>query len=351
METTIFLYIHFLLLSISCFIHKSNGLNSTLENCNLFEGSWIIDESYPPYDSLSCPFLRDDFNCLKNGRPDEFYLKYRWQPTACNLPRFDGKIFLEKMKGKRLLFVGDSLGNNQWESLACLLHAAVPTSKYVYDKGGIITLKFQEYGVSLEYLKNPFLVDVSHDKDGRILTLDSITRSSIWTKTDVLIFNSYHWWNHTGTLQGWDYLEVGGKRFKDMDRMKAYKIGLTTWANWIDSNIDPTKTRVFFQGIPALHFAGVDWGEPKEKNCNGQTKPLGGSTFLGESYPGQPVIKEVLSSMNKSVILLDITLLTALRKDGHPSIYGTSGQLDCSHWCVAGVPDTWNSLLYTSLIS
>ncbi|KAK6790668.1 hypothetical protein RDI58_009749 [Solanum bulbocastanum] len=203
------------------------------------------------------------------------------------------------MKGKRILFVGDSLGNNHWESLACLLHAALPSSKYDYQTGDtLITLKFLEYEVSLQYLRNEFLVDLSIEKDGRILKLDSFTNTSIWEGADVLIFNSYYWWTHTGTLQ-----------------------------------------------------AGANWGEPKEVNCKGQTKTIGGSTYPGERYPGEPVIKEVLNTMKKYVQLLDITLLTQLRKDGHPSIYGTSGELDCSHWCIAGVPDTWNLLLYTTLIS
>ncbi|MCD7468970.1 hypothetical protein HAX54_007539 [Datura stramonium] len=49
----------------------------------------------------------------------------------------------------------------------------------------------------------------------------------------------------------------------------------------------------------------------------------------------------------------------AMRKDAHPSIYSgalTSEQranpdhsADCSHWCLAGLPDTWNQLFYTAL--
>lgn len=76
---------------------------------------------------------------------------------------------------------------------------------------------------------------------------------------------------------------------------------------------------------------GADGVNPKEKKCKGQTKFLRRSTFPGESYPGQPVITKVLSTMKKHVFFLDITLLTKLRKYGHPSIYGSSGQLDCSH--------------------
>jgi hypothetical protein len=33
---------------------------------------------------------------------------------------------LELCRDKRLVFVGDSLNRNMWESLACILYAAVP---------------------------------------------------------------------------------------------------------------------------------------------------------------------------------------------------------------------------------
>ncbi|KAL2926949.1 Protein trichome birefringence-like 43 [Bienertia sinuspersici] len=39
-----------------------------------------------------------------------------------------------------------------------------------------------------------------------------------------------------------------------MDRMTAYRKAITTWANWVDSEIDPTKTRVFFQGTNPSHY-------------------------------------------------------------------------------------------------
>ena len=51
--------------------------------------------------------------------------------------------------------------------------------------------------------------------------------------------------------------------------------------------------------------------------------------------------------------VLNVSQMTARRKDGHLSLYylGPSGpaplhRQDCSHWCLPGVPDIWNELLY-----
>lgn len=73
------------------------------------------------------------------------------------------------------------------------------------------------------------------------------------------------------------------------------------------------------------------------------------------------VLEHVLEQMKTPVIYLNISKLTDYRKDGHPSIYRmkyktaeeqitAEGSQDCSHWCLPGVPDTWNELLYASLL-
>lgn len=38
-----------------------------------------------------------------------------------------------------------------------------------------------------------------------------------------------------------------------MDRLVAYEKALNTWATWVDSNVDPAKTKVFFQGVSPDH--------------------------------------------------------------------------------------------------
>lgn len=41
------------------------------------------------------------------------------------------------------MFVGDSLSLNQWESLACMLHTAVPKANYTLKRtGALSTFKF-----------------------------------------------------------------------------------------------------------------------------------------------------------------------------------------------------------------
>ncbi|XP_057430348.1 protein trichome birefringence-like 38 [Lotus japonicus] len=318
--------------------------------CNFFIGTWVVDPSNHLYDSSSCPFIDSEFNCQKYGRPDTQYLKYAWKPDSCALPRFDGKDFLNRWKGKKIMFVGDSLSLNMWESLACMIHASVPNAKTSFlRKESLSTVTFQDYGVTIQLYRTPYLVDIIRENVGRVLTLDSIVAGNAWKGMDMLIFNSWHWWIHTGKSQGWDYIRDGPNLVKNMDRLEAYTKGLTTWARWVDLNVDPSKTKVFFQGISPTHYQGKEWNQPK-RSCSGQLEPLAGSTYPAGLPQAANILNSVLKKMNNPVYLLDITLLSQLRKDAHPSTYGEdhSGN-DCSHWCLPGLPDTWNQLLYAAL--
>lgn len=84
----------------------------------------------------------------------------------------------------------------------------------------------------------------------------------------------------------------------------------------------------------------------------GETEPVKGPSYCGQPNEGEAIVRSVIGGMAKPVELLDVTNMTEMRKDGHPSIYAGGGNRlnDCSHWCLPGVPDAWNQLLYTALV-
>lgn len=53
----------------------------------------------------------------------------------------------------------------------------------------------------------------------------------------------------------WEEVRYGVNNVhKDIDRMMAYEKALKTWARWVDSSVDPGKTKVFFQGVSPDHM-------------------------------------------------------------------------------------------------
>ncbi|CAO2186185.1 unnamed protein product [Urochloa humidicola] len=327
--------------------------------CEAFAaGRWVVDESYPLYDSARCPFIRDEFACARFGRPDTAYLKYRWQlDPPCAQPRFDGLALLRMWRGKTVMFVGDSLALNQYESLLCMLHAAAaPGARTTASpaSGKIdpsYTVRFEDYNVTIVYYLTHYLVDLVAEKSGRVLKLDEIEQAKNWLAADVLVFDSWHWWPRAGPTQPWDFIQEGRTVVRDMDRTEAFTKALHTWANWVDANLLRTDTKVFFQGISPSHYRGQDWGASAKKTCMGETQPLNGTgPYPGGPIPQQAILRSVLAGMAKPVYLLDFTYLSQLRKDAHPTKYdGGIFAGDCTHWCVAGLPDTWNVLFYGAL--
>lgn len=91
------------------------------ERCDLSKGEWVPDPRAPYYTNESCWAIHENQNCMKYGRPDTGFLRWRWRPDACELPKFNPAQFLELVRDKSLAFVGDSVGRNQMQSLICLL--------------------------------------------------------------------------------------------------------------------------------------------------------------------------------------------------------------------------------------
>ncbi|KAL0691886.1 hypothetical protein Bca4012_091565 [Brassica carinata] len=89
--------------------------------CDLFTGEWVPNPEAPYYTNTTCWAIHEHQNCMKYGRPDLGFLKWRWKPKECDLPLFDPFEFLEIVRGKSMAFVGDSVNRNHVQSLICLL--------------------------------------------------------------------------------------------------------------------------------------------------------------------------------------------------------------------------------------
>ncbi|MQL96181.1 hypothetical protein Taro_028853 [Colocasia esculenta] len=336
------------------------------EKCNIFEGKWVYDaEAYPLYRATQCPFLSDQVNCQKNGRPDSNYEHWRWQPSGCDIPRStDGRSMLERLRGKRVVIVGDSLNRNQWESLSCLLYSSVRPSRAVVKAHGADYKVFQalDYNCTVEFFWSPFLVRLEVLSSGKkVIRLDKLPPSARrWQNADVMVFNTGHWWTHSGKMRSWDLYQRGGELVEDMDVNLAFQTALRTWSRWVDKKVDPAKTRVFFRSISPEHKPeNLHW-------CFNQTHPITNETYI-QWFPRSMVeaVEKAVANTRTPVDYLNITRLSEFRREAHTSVY-TVRQMkllteeqrrqpkrfaDCSHWCLPGLPDTWNVLLYASILN
>ncbi|OMO50049.1 hypothetical protein CCACVL1_30684 [Corchorus capsularis] len=381
-------------------------------SCDIFSGRWVRDElTRPLYDESECPYIQPQLTCQEHGRPDTDYQKWRWQPHGCDLPRspavdgggqrcmvldvpsgggsflghrleklsvlgnFNATLMLETLRDKRMMFVGDSLNRGQYVSMICLLHRLIPAegkSMKTYNNDALTVFKMKDYNASIEFYWAPFLLEsnsdnaVVHRISDRIVRKGSINKhGKHWKGVDILVFNTYLWWM-TGLemkiLKG--SFEDDEKEIVQVSTEDAYGMAMRSLLRWVKKNMDKKKTRVFFTSMSPTHAKSIDWGGEPGQNCYNQTTMIEDPNYWGSDSRKSimKVIGEVFSKSKFPITFLNITQLSSYRKDAHTSIYKkqwnplTPEQLanpvsyaDCVHWCLPGLQDTWNELLFAKL--
>ncbi|TYI23811.1 hypothetical protein ES332_A06G190500v1 [Gossypium tomentosum] len=177
-------------------------------------------------------------------------------------------------------------------------------------------------------------------------------------------YQKWRWQPHGCDLPRKGSFEDENKEIIKVSTEEAYGMGMRSMLRWARKNMDRKKTRVFFTSMSPTHAKGIDWGGEPGENCYNQTTMIEDPNYWGSDSRKSvmKVIGEVFSKSKYPITFLNITQLSNYRKDAHTSIYkkqwnpltpkqlaNPSSYADCIHWCLPGLQDTWNELLFAKL--
>lgn len=131
---------------------------SLRRDCEPSRGRWERGRRPLRYNG-SCPFHRNAWNCLRNGREGmEAINSWVWIPETCGSDAasppevgLDPAAFLSAMRGRRIGFVGDSLNENFVVSFLCTLWSADGGARKWKKKGAWRGGYFPHFDVTVAY--------------------------------------------------------------------------------------------------------------------------------------------------------------------------------------------------------
>ncbi|KAF3443945.1 hypothetical protein FNV43_RR13635 [Rhamnella rubrinervis] len=350
--------------------HILNPMINFGNSCNIFRGKWIY---YPnganSYTNLTCSEIFDQQNCMKFGRPDSEYLKWRWKPTNCELPLFNPVQFLELVRGKSMAFVGDSLGRNQMQSLLCLLATVV----YPKDVSSAADRKFKRwlymsYNFTLASFWSPYLVKaIETEPNGpiydRLMNLYLDEANPEWAGEietfDYVIISAGRWF--FGPQIFYENRQVVGchlchrNDIENLTMFYGYRRAFRTSFRTL-LTLEKFKGMTFLRTLSPAHFEKGEWN--KGGQCT-RTWPVSKLEMkLAEAdlklyWTQLEELNEAEKEGNEKGLkfkLMDVTEAMVMRPDGHPNHFGHGADenvtiADCVHWCLPGPIDTWNAFL------
>ncbi|KAI4389298.1 hypothetical protein MLD38_001537 [Melastoma candidum] len=346
--------------------------------CNFSVGKWVRHEGKGYYTNSTCSLIPDQLNCFMFGRTDSDFLKWRWRPDGCELPLFDARQFLELVRGKKLAFVGDSLGRNQMHSLQCLLSGVDFPQDNTKD-GYFPRWYFPVHDFTMATFWAPALVkvlDSESDIKGRTLTntmtveLDQPEPS--WASEiedfDYVIVTAGPWlfrrqaYIENGQLKGCseeDSCEED-RNITALGRFYGIRRAFRTAFQMLIRSKN-YRGMTFLATYSPQHYENGEWNTGGTCRRTGPFIEGEASLMMHEmrTYSAQVeefrMAQEAAREKGLKFRLLDTTKMMLMRPDGHPNFNGRSLQrnmsrADCVHWCLPGPIDAWNELLQYYLI-
>lgn len=271
------------------------------------------------------------------------------------------------MQDKTVALIGDSLGRQQFQSLMCMITGGKQRPD-VIDVGreyGLVkarhamrpdgwAYRFPKTNTTILYYWSASLCELEplNINDPATHYAMHLDRPAAFLhrylhRFDILVINTGHHWNR-GKLRAnrWD-MHVGGlpntnKKLADIGGAKNFTI--YSVVKWLGSQLPKhPHLKAFYRTISPRHFFHGDWNSGG--TCD-NTTPLAGEKEVLQDGSSDLIAEGAVKGTG--VKLLDITAVSALRDEGHISRYSikaTPGVQDCLHWCLPGIPDTWNEIL------
>ncbi|KAG6398445.1 hypothetical protein SASPL_139905 [Salvia splendens] len=346
----------------------ADKLIKSAAECDIFTGQWVRNPEGPYYTNETCNRIQEHQNCMKFGRPDTEYLRWKWKPDGCDLPLFRPDLFLELVRGKSLAFVGDSVARNHMQSLLCLLSKVARPEETAEPSGKQIWFRYKEYDFNICLFWAPYLVKTGSldTTTGRPfdLYLDEVdeTWSSQVAQFNFVVISAGHWFfrpsyfHINGTRSGCVYCPEPYEDIEHLLPSFIYRRAFHTAFSSINSA--PGYNGVtFVRTLSPSHFEGGTFDN--HGNCLRMSPVKRDEAELEEREAEFHKIQlEELGIARKAekvnggrFEMFDATMSLLLRPDGHPSKYGSPPgvklvmRYDCVHWCLPGPIDAWNDFL------
>ncbi|CAD6337048.1 unnamed protein product [Miscanthus lutarioriparius] len=354
--------------------------------CDPTLGRWVRDPTARPhYTNATCAFIEGYQNCLKHGKPSVEFLRWRWQPEpdgGCGeLERFDAARFFRLVRGRSILFVGDSLASSHVRSLVCTLSQVESPSRSSRSAEGFEYWRFPAHAFTVAFFWTPFQVRwrltrgppeaVGPDRQGEVFAGPSDLHldepDGRWTAAakdhDYVVVSASHWFARPAVYYSGG--QVVGCHRCDMANVTALTpqyaqraaFRTVLWA--LAGGMEGFKGTAVLRTVAPTHYENGGWFDGGEctatRPADPEDPPLEMAEPERDFYAAQ--VEEFAAAAEDArrngvrLRVMDVTKMMLRRPDGHPDRYGHGPgdhegfDIDCLHWCLPGPIDVWNELL------